>query len=99
MRTCTSIATLTCALAVLVLGAAPHAVQRASATPPARPRLIVLIVVDQLRADYIDLYGQHWTGGLRRLLTNGAVFPKATYPYAITRTCAGHGSISGSIGL
>ena len=62
-------------------------------TPAASPRLIVLLVVDQMRADYVEWYGGQWTQGLKRLTTEGALFPRATYPYAITKTCAGHASI------
>ena len=32
------------------------------------PKLIVVLVLDQFRADYIDLYGRQWTKGLRRLV-------------------------------
>lgn len=59
----------------------------------ARPRLIVLIAVDQFRADYADWYGAQWSAGLHRLFTQGAVFERATIPWAITKTCAGHASI------
>jgi predicted AlkP superfamily pyrophosphatase or phosphodiesterase len=58
------------------------------------PKLIVLLVVDQLRADYLDRFGHQWTGGLRRLMTDGAWFRQAEYPYADTVTCVGHSSIS-----
>lgn len=62
--------------------------------PPVPPRLVVMLVVDQMRADYISLYGHQWTKGLRRLLDTGAVFPLAAYPYAYTVTCPGHATIS-----
>src|SRR5689334_10208690 len=61
--------------------------------PRTRPRLIVLLVADQFRADFIDQYSRQWTGGLHRMVTEGAVFTRAAYPYAITKTCAGHSSI------
>lgn len=60
---------------------------------PSRPRLLVLLVVDQFRADYVDWYGGEWTSGLKRLVTDGAFFPRATVPYGITKTCAGHATI------
>ena len=60
---------------------------------PTRPRLIVQIVVDQMRSDYIPRYGAQWTAGLHRLLAEGAHFVNAAYPYAGTVTCAGHASI------
>jgi predicted AlkP superfamily pyrophosphatase or phosphodiesterase len=64
------------------------------AVPGDGPRLIVLVVVDQMRADYIDRYAGQWTGGLKRLLTSGAWFRNAAFDYANTVTCAGHGTIS-----
>jgi len=57
------------------------------------PRLVVVLVVDQMRNDYIDDYGSHWTGGLHRLAALGARFRNAAYPYLNTVTCAGHASI------
>ncbi|HAK55872.1 MAG TPA: hypothetical protein DCP38_10390 [Acidobacteria bacterium] len=58
------------------------------------PRLVVVLVIDQFRADYIETYGSRWTGGLRRLLDEGAWFTEAAYPYHSTVTCAGHSTIS-----
>jgi predicted AlkP superfamily pyrophosphatase or phosphodiesterase len=58
------------------------------------PKLLVVLVVDQMRADYIEQFGHHWTKGLRRLLDNGATFPLAAYPYRSTVTCAGHATIA-----
>lgn len=66
----------------------------AAAAPAARPALVVILVVDQMRADYIDKYGDNWTGGFRRLLNQGAWFRQAAYPYAATVTCVGHATIS-----
>jgi predicted AlkP superfamily pyrophosphatase or phosphodiesterase len=84
-------------IAALALAAFPRAQGpapggRASAAPAA-PRLLVLIVVDQFRADYVELYGGQWSQGLRRLLADGATFPRAAVPYAITYTCPGQASI------
>ena len=75
-------------LAVLVLAAAVlHAEART-------PKVIVLLVVDQLRADLIDRYQQQWSKGLHRLVTDGAWFREAYYPYFNTVTCPGHASIA-----
>jgi predicted AlkP superfamily pyrophosphatase or phosphodiesterase len=62
--------------------------------PANAPKLIVVLVLDQFRADYIDLYGRQWTKGLRRLVDRGAVFTQAAYPYATTLTCAGHATMA-----
>src|SRR5256885_124505 len=66
----------------------------ASRTSSPRPKLVVLLVVDQMRADYVDKFLPQWTGGLRRLVSEGAWFRDAAYPYAATETCVGHSTIS-----
>ncbi len=57
------------------------------------PKLIVVLVADQMRADYLDRNSDKFTAGLRRLVENGAWFQKAMYPYLNTITCAGHSTI------
>jgi predicted AlkP superfamily pyrophosphatase or phosphodiesterase len=64
---------------------------RAAAVDP--PKLAVIIVVDQMRADYVDRFRRNWTGGLKRLVTQGAWFTRAAYPYLLTVTCAGHATV------
>jgi arylsulfatase A-like enzyme len=66
----------------------------ATAQIPRRPRLVVVLVVDQMRADYIDRYGHQWSKGLKRLITEGAYYKQAYYPYLSTVTCVGHATIS-----
>jgi predicted AlkP superfamily pyrophosphatase or phosphodiesterase len=61
--------------------------------PPTPPRLVVMVVIDQFRGDYPLMYGRQWTHGLRRLFSDGAVFPLAEYPYGGAVTCPGHFSI------
>jgi predicted AlkP superfamily pyrophosphatase or phosphodiesterase len=65
-----------------------------SLRPGRAPKLIVLLVVDQMRGDYVERFQHEWTGGFHRLLTEGARFTRADYPYANTVTCAGHATIS-----
>src|SRR5262249_27004803 len=85
------ISTATCALIIAVAVLSP----RAAGAPASRvPRLIVLLVVDQMRGDYVDRFEHQWTAGLHRLVTQGAWFRQARYPYYNTITCAGHASIS-----
>jgi predicted AlkP superfamily pyrophosphatase or phosphodiesterase len=66
----------------------------APAVPGSRPKLVVLLVVDQMRGDYIDKFVGQWSGGLKRLVQEGAWFREAAYPYAATETCVGHSTIS-----
>lgn len=79
------------ALALLVAGAAvPQAPMRAQA---ARPKLVVVVVVDQMRADYLVRYGGLLEQGLKRLTKDAAWFQNAAYPYMETLTCVGHTTI------
>jgi predicted AlkP superfamily pyrophosphatase or phosphodiesterase len=73
-------------------GSKPAAGKKAE--KPTRPKLVVLLVVDQMRGDYVDKFHGQWSGGLKRLLTEGAWFRAAAYPYAATETCPGHSTIS-----
>lgn len=54
------------------------------------PKLIVVIAVDQMRADYLDRFAPYEDGGLRRLATKGARFLNANYSHIPTETCPGH---------
>lgn len=57
------------------------------------PRLVVMLVVDQMRTEYLEHYGRHFTSGLKRLRDEGTWFRRAAYPYLNTVTCAGHSTI------
>jgi predicted AlkP superfamily pyrophosphatase or phosphodiesterase len=61
---------------------------------PASPKLMVIVVVDQMRFDYFDRFAQYWTSGLKRFHRDGAVFERGFYPYLNTVTCAGHATIA-----
>lgn len=50
----------------------------------------MLIVVDQMRADYYDRFQSRMTGGLKRLYEGGAVFTNAFHDHANTETAPGH---------
>jgi predicted AlkP superfamily pyrophosphatase or phosphodiesterase len=80
--------------ATIVCGQTPHKAVAKPEARPSRPKLVVMIVVDQMRADYVDKFRGQWSGGLKRLLNEGAWFRDAAYPYAATETCVGHSTIS-----
>ncbi|MFY9585769.1 MAG: alkaline phosphatase family protein, partial [Candidatus Acidiferrales bacterium] len=60
----------------------------------ARPKLVVVIVIDQFRGDYLERYRDQWSeGGFRLLLERGADFTDCNYNYANTRTAPGHSTL------
>ncbi len=70
-------------------------------------RLVVGVVIDQFRADYLTRFqDQFGEGGFKRLLDGGAVFTNANYIHVPTYTACGHStfmsgatpSMSGIIG-
>ena len=65
----------------------------ASEPSPGGPKLLVLVVADQFRGDYLDRFAPLWSGGVRRLLDQGVVFADAHHEHAITHTAAGHASL------
>ena len=75
--------------------ATPPASTAANAQTHARPRLVLVIVVDQFRADYLERFGDLFaqTGGLRRLTTDGAQWTNANYDHMPTYTAPGHATI------
>lgn len=60
----------------------------AAQTP--KPKLIVAIVIDQFRYDYLTRFRADYHGGLAKLLDNGAVFTNAHYEQMPTVTAVGH---------
>jgi predicted AlkP superfamily pyrophosphatase or phosphodiesterase len=60
----------------------------------AHPKLVVVIVIDQFRGDYLERYhDQFGEGGFRLLLDHGANFTECNYDYANTRTAPGHATL------
>jgi predicted AlkP superfamily pyrophosphatase or phosphodiesterase len=84
------------ALTNILSTSAAAAPQRRSAAqaPPAtaKPvRLVVGIVIDQFRYDYLTRFqDQFGEGGFKRLLNGGAVFTNANYIHVPTYTACGH---------
>ncbi len=75
----------------LVFSVIPRA--RASAYD-AHPKLVVIVVVDQLRGDYLDRYRSDFKGrGFRLFLDHGAYFEDCYYDYGNTKTAPGHATL------
>jgi predicted AlkP superfamily pyrophosphatase or phosphodiesterase len=71
-------------LAILISVAAARA---------SKPKLVLTIMVDQFRYDYLTRFRSQYTAGLDRLLTRGAVFTNARYEHFPTVTAIGHSTI------
>jgi len=67
---------------VPVLLAAPPA--------PARPKLVVVISVDQFSAQLMQAFGPELTGGIGRLRREGVFFTEAYHDHGFTETGPGH---------
>jgi len=59
----------------------------------AKPKLILVLSIDQMRFDYLTRFAPLYKAGMRRLLDQGAVFTKARLRHAITDTGPGHAVI------
>jgi len=59
-----------------------------------RPRLVVMIAVDQLIPEQLQRLATRFSGGFKRLLDEGAVFWRATVDYACTETGPGHATLA-----
>lgn len=59
-----------------------------------RPKLVVVIIIDQFRGDYLQRYYDDFgPSGFRLLMDHGANFTNCTYDYANTRTAPGHATL------
>ena len=61
----------------------------------AKPKLVVILVIDQFRGDYLDRYRDALTApnGFNLFLKRGAYFSACYYDYANTKTAPGHATI------
>jgi len=77
-------------LVIVTACVAPQPLRGARVEPP---RLVVVVTVDQMRADYLSRFGGQFRGGLARLLRDGSVFTHAYHDHAIPETAAGHATL------
>lgn len=63
--------------------------------PPDKPGLIITIVIDQMRYDYLFRYWDKLSdNGFRRLVNEGSFCRNAQYNYLVTQSSAGYATIS-----
>lgn len=68
--------------------------RRSQSSVQKRPRLVLLIVVDQFRYDYLERFGDLFgPDGFRRLMRDGASWAQSNYDHMPTYTAPGHGTM------
>ncbi len=61
----------------------------------ASPKLVVILIIDQFRGDYLERYHQELgPNGFRLFTDRGAYYPACYFQYANTRTAPGHATIA-----
>jgi predicted AlkP superfamily pyrophosphatase or phosphodiesterase len=55
--------------------------------------LVVLVSIDQMRADYLARFAGQWTGGFARIYRGGTVFEHGEQDHAATETAPGHSTM------
>jgi len=83
--------------AALVLGSTACTPTPHRADEPVAPRLVVLIVVDQMRADHLTGSADPYESGLARLREEGALWENAHHAHAMTWTAAGHATLASGV--
>jgi predicted AlkP superfamily pyrophosphatase or phosphodiesterase len=81
------------ALGVGILVACSDRPERASHNPALKPRLLLFLVIDQARAEYLTRFAPLFTAGLKQLIERGALFEQAYHEHSYTATCPGHASL------
>lgn len=86
-------------LSMALLGCGTASAQQSNAAAIERPKLVVGIVVDQMRWDYLYRYQKRYTdGGFKRLLSEGFSCENTMIPYVPSVTAIGHTCIyTGSV--
>jgi predicted AlkP superfamily pyrophosphatase or phosphodiesterase len=83
-----------CLPLVLLVALIAAPIQTSASAYNGHPKLVVVIVIDQFRGDYVERYrDQFGDAGFRFLLDHGAYFPNCNYNYANTRTAPGHSTL------
>jgi predicted AlkP superfamily pyrophosphatase or phosphodiesterase len=73
--------------------AAPSKEQPAAFPNAGRPKLVLIVVIDQFRYDYLERFRPYFVARGFNLLLGGASFVDCRYDYATTATCPGHATL------
>ena len=63
--------------------------------PPDKPRLVIGIVVEELKYDQLEKFREKLgENGIKKLINEGTYFKNASYEYMLTQSAPGHATIS-----
>jgi predicted AlkP superfamily pyrophosphatase or phosphodiesterase len=81
-------------IGILLFSSVTIAQRRTQPTVQKRPKLVLLIAVDQFRYDYLERFGDLFgPNGFRRLMRDGASWTQSNYDHMPTYTAPGHGTM------
>lgn len=85
-------------ISLLIIFSFPNIIEAQKKVMPSniidRPKIVVGIVIDQMRWDYLyRYYNRYSTGGLKRIINKGFSFENTLLPYVPTYTAVGHTTI------
>ncbi len=81
-------------LVVSLLVSVSFAQRRTQPSAQKRPRLVLLLVVDQFRYDYLERFGDLFgPNGFKRLMRDGASWTQSNYDHMPTYTAPGHATM------
>ena len=81
-------------IGILLFSPVSLAQRRTQPTVQKRPKLVLLIAVDQFRYDYLERFGDLFgPNGFRRLMRDGASWTQSNYDHMPTYTAPGHGTM------
>jgi predicted AlkP superfamily pyrophosphatase or phosphodiesterase len=72
-----------------------HLFAQGAYLPPDKPRLVVAIIVEQLKYDQLEKYRDRLgENGIKKLINEGTYFKNASFEYMLTQSAAGHATIA-----
>ncbi len=80
---------------ILLLSAFLNMSGQGAYIPPDQPRLVIGIVVEQLKFDQLEKYREKLgDNGIKKLINEGTYFKNASFDYMLTQSAPGHATIS-----
>ncbi len=83
------------AICILLLSLMVKVTGQSAYLPPDKPRLVIGIVVEQLKYDQLEKFRDRLgENGIKRLINEGTYFKNASFEYMLTQSAPGHATIS-----